>query len=111
MSSSKLSSMGTIVSTKIREDNKVQIELVVDCDEWMQLKGNLNDVHVFSDGIADIKANISQRGKNSATKYFLIPKELRAKLNFDENTKCQKIDTKTKSIFVYVVDKLSGKKK
>ena len=56
--------------------------------------------------VSDIKANISQRGKNEATKYFLIPKELRKGLNFNAKTTCQKIETKTKTIFIYVMDNL-----
>ncbi len=103
--------MGTIISSRIRDDHKVVVELSIDYEEWMQLKGNLNDVHVFSENVALTCSNISQRGKNSATKYFLIPKELRKNLIFDENTKCQKLDTKTKTIFVYVIDKLKEHRK
>lgn len=97
--------MGTIISSRIREDNKVIVELAIDYNEWVQLRGNLNDVHIFSDSVESVYTNISQRGKNSATKYFLIPKELRKNLEFDEQTRCQKIDTKTKTIFIYSVDK------
>jgi len=78
----------------------------MDYDESVQLRGHMSNIHLFSENVADIKANISQRGKNEATKYFLIPKELRKNLKFDSKTTCQKIETKTKIIFVYVVDKL-----
>ena len=67
----------------------------------------MDNIHVFSENVADVTTNISQRGKNEATKYFLIPRELRKGLKFSEkNITCQKIDTKSKTIFVYVIDKL-----
>ncbi len=98
--------MGTILSSKIKDDGKVVLELCVDYEEAIQLRGHMENVHIFSENVADIRTNISQRGKNEATKYFLIPRELRKGLKFTENTTCQKIETKSKVIFVYVVDKL-----
>jgi len=78
----------------------------MDYDESVQLKGHMSNIHLFSENVADIKTNISQRGKNEATKYFLIPKELRKNLKFNEKTTCQKIETKTKTIFIYVLDQI-----
>ena len=69
------------------------------------------NIHTFSEDAATIKTHLSQRGANEATKYFLIPRELRENLNFDENVKCQKIDTETRSIFIFVVDKNEKEKK
>ena len=76
-----------------------------DYDEYLQLKGHLDDVHAFTEHVAETKANISQRGKNEATKYFLIPRQLRKGLNFNSATSCQKIELRDKIIFIYVVDK------
>ena len=98
--------MGTILSAKMNDDRKVIFEASINYDEYVQLKGYMDNVHVFSENIADVKANISQRGKNEATKYFLIPKELRSGLKFNAKTTCQKIETNTKTIFIYVVDKM-----
>ena len=98
--------MGAILSSRMKDDGKVIFEVAVDYDESTQLKGYMDNVHVFSENVADIKTNISRRGKNEATKYFLIPKELRRNLKFNEKTTCQKIESKTKTIFIYVVDKI-----
>ncbi|MCH7548156.1 MAG: hypothetical protein IH969_01235 [Candidatus Krumholzibacteriota bacterium] len=98
--------MGTILSTKVKDDGKIIFEVALEYEESVQLKGHMNDVHVFSENVADIDTHISQRGKNEATKYFLIPRELRKDLKFNAKTKCQKIETKTKTIFIYVVDKI-----
>ena len=98
--------MGAILSSRMKEDGKVVFEVLVDYDESVQLKGFMDNVHVFSENVADIKTNISQRGKNEATKYFLIPRELRRNLKFTAKTTCQKIESKTKTIFIYVIDKI-----
>ena len=66
--------MGTILGSKITKDNHVIFEVQLDYEESLQLKGHIKKVHLFSEDAADIKANLSQRGKNEATKYFLIPR-------------------------------------
>jgi len=98
--------MGAILSSRIKDDGKVIFEIAVDYEESMQLKGNMQNVHIFSESAGSIESKISQRGKREATKYFLIPKELRESLNLSAKTSCQRLDTKTKAVFIYVVDKL-----
>jgi len=87
------------------ENNKIALEVVVDYDEATQLKGQMQNIYVFSEYNSLFKAGISQRGKNEATKYFLIPKELRKNLKFNGNVSCQRMDTKTKIAFIYLVEK------
>jgi hypothetical protein len=101
----KPSDMGSIISSKVRDDDKVVIEVCIDKDEALQLKGNLNDIHIFAEGVVDVDTHLSLRGKNEATKYFLIPKQLRRDLEFSRKVRCQKIETGTKVMFVYVLDK------
>jgi hypothetical protein len=96
--------MGSIISSR-REANKVVVEAALDHEELVQLKGEIDDIHLFSEKIADLQTNISQRGKNEATKYFLIPRNLRKDLNIMEPVSCQRINTPDKAIFVYVVNK------
>ena len=98
--------MGSILGTKTTKDNKVIFEVEMDYEESLKLKGHIKNVHVFSEDAAEIKTNLSQRGTNEATKYFLIPRELRENLTFNEKVKCQKIDTDTRTIFVFVVSKI-----
>ena len=76
-----------------------------------QWKGNIKNIHIFSEDAAEIKTNLSQRGTNEATKYFLIPKELRENLIFSEEVKCQKIETDTRTIFIFVVEKANENKR
>lgn len=98
--------MGTILSSKIKEDGKMIFEVLLSYDEALQLQGNITDVHLFTENVVDAETMITQRGKNEATTYFLVPKELRKKQKLKGKATCQKIETKTKSIFIYVIDKL-----
>jgi hypothetical protein len=98
--------MGKILGSKTTKEGKVIFEVEMEYEEALLLKGNIKNIHVFSEDVADIKTNLSQRGKNEATKYFLIPRELRNNLKFNEKVRCQKIETDAKIIFVYVVDKI-----
>ena len=102
----KINKMGTILGTKITKDNKIIFEVEMDYEESLKLKGHIKNVHIFSEDAAEIKTNLSQRGTNEATKYFLIPRELRGDLKFNEQVKCQKIDTDTRTVFVFVVNKI-----
>ena len=98
--------MGSIINSKTANDGKLIFEVLVDYEESLELKGHIKNVHLFSEDATDTKAKISLRGRKAATKYFLIPKDLRKDLKFDALVKCQKIETQSKVIFVYVVDKL-----
>lgn len=98
--------MGTILGTKTTKDNKIIFEVEIDYEESLKLKGHIKNIHVFSEDATEIKASLSQRGTNEATKYFLIPRELRNDLTFNEKVKCQKIETDARKIFVFVVDKI-----
>ena len=99
--------MGKVLGTKTTKEGNVLFEIELDYEEALQLKGHIQNIHIFSEDVADVKTNLSQRGKNEATKYFLIPRELRSGLKFNEKVKCQKLETDSKIIFVYVVDKIS----
>lgn len=98
--------MGSIISSKTTKEGKIIFEVLVDYEESLQLKGHVQNIYLFSEDVADIKTNLSARGKNEATKYFLIPRELRHNIKFGDKVKCQKIESESKMIFIYVVDKL-----
>lgn len=99
--------MGSILSSKTTKDGRIVYEVLVDYEESLQLKGCIKNIYLFSEDVADIKTNLSSRGPNEATKYFLIPRELRHNIKFTDKVKCQKLESKSKIIFIYVVDKLS----
>lgn len=98
--------MGTILSTKMMKDDKVVFEVEMDYEDSLKLKGHIKNIHVFSEDAAEIRTNLSQRGANEATKYFLIPRELREGLKFNKSVKCQKVETDSRNIFIFVVDKV-----
>lgn len=100
-----LTTMGTILGSKLKGEGKVVFEVLMDYEEAVQLQGHMDNVHIFSENITDLRTNISTRGKNAATKYLLIPRELRKNIKFDKEINCQKIELKDKIIFVYTVEK------
>ncbi|MBW2966132.1 hypothetical protein KY342_03445 [Candidatus Woesearchaeota archaeon] len=98
--------MGLILNSKV-VGSKVIFTICVDHEEALQLKGHVKNVYLFSEQTAQIKANLTARGKNSATKYFLIPRGLREDIKFPQKQiLCQRIDSKEHAIFVYLVNKL-----
>lgn len=97
--------MGDIISSKIRDDGKVVFEIVVDYDEAKQLMGHMDKIRIFSENTPAHEARMCQRGRNEATKYFLIPKHLRGNLKLRSNALCHKIDAKSKLLFIYIMDK------
>ena len=97
--------MGTIISSKKDGDNVI-MEVLADYEEFLQLKGHLNNIRLITENTAEIQTNISQRGKNQATKYFLIPRQFRKGFKFNNTTSCQRLDVKDKVLFIYVINKL-----
>jgi hypothetical protein len=96
--------MGKILSSK-RSERGIVFEIEVDYEEAVLLHGHYDNVHLFTEEIADYKTNISSRGKNEITKYFLIPKCLRENIDYKSPINCQKIETCDKIMFIYVVKK------
>jgi hypothetical protein len=100
--------MGKIIGiTQGENEEEVIIKVKLDYKESLQLRGNIKNIHLFSEDASKTKANLSQRGKNGATKYFLIPKDLRKGMKYTETVRCQKIDVGNKTFFIYIVDKVS----
>jgi hypothetical protein len=97
--------MGTILSTKLKGEDKVIFEVLMDYDEAVQLQGHMDDIHLFSENISELRTNVSTRGKNGTTKYLLIPREMRKDIDFGKDINCQKIILNDKIVFIYVVEK------
>lgn len=97
--------MGSILSSKRISNGKVVYEVCLDYDETMQLKGNMEGIYLFSENVADFKTRISGRGRQEATKYFLIPRQLRKNLKINAKVSCQRLETKTKVVFIYTIEK------
>ena len=96
-----------IINSMRRNGDKFDVELSLGASEIKHLAGKMDAIHLFCEHAAECRTTISQRGRNEATKYFLIPRELRKNLKFNWNVSCQRINTPEKVIFVYVVDKIS----
>lgn len=98
--------MGEIIGSKVRPDGKIVLNLLLTQEEALNLQGHIDNIRVFSDNTLSVKTNLSERGANGATKYFLIPSHLRRDVYIHNNVTCQRIDAGNKSLFVYLVDRL-----
>lgn len=97
--------MGKISSVKTINDEKVTMTLELTQKEALWLKGNLDKMHVFSENNLEFETRLVQRGKRESTKYFLMPKEFRKGIIPSNSVKCNKIETTTKNLFIFAVDK------
>lgn len=96
--------MGTIIGSKVRDDGKIVFEVVVENLEALQLKGNVDNIYLISDNNRDEEITVSQRGKNEATMYFLIPKNHRTGLDSHKNARFNLTKIPGKKLYTYVID-------
>ncbi len=94
--------MATIRKQELH-DERVVAEIELTRHEAKELRGEMANVTLFTEERAHVPARISLRGRNEATKYFLIPRQLRKDLNTMGSVSCQRIERPDKDIFVYVV--------
>jgi len=100
--------MGSIIASRRAKNGKVILQVELDYKEALELRGCLENVFLFPEDIATTKSNLSCRGRNDNTKYFLIPKELRKDLKFPKLVKCNRVNFSNRTFFVYVVGKGFG---
>lgn len=97
--------MGRIITLKNINEEKIIINLESNQRHMINLKGNLEKIHIFSRNAFDITTRLVQRGRKESTKYLLIPKEFRKILMPSDSIKCQNIETKTKHLIIFEVPK------
>jgi hypothetical protein len=104
--------MGEILTSRRHTQNgKVIVEVLLDQQEYRQLGGEMDNVYLFSERTASIPSKVSLRGRNEATKYFLIPRQLRKKLAIYGGVSCQRFDYQGRAVFIYVVDSYKSQHK
>ncbi len=94
--------MGKILAQKLHESG-ILAEVLLTREEARDLGGEMENVMVFTEERAKTPSRISLRGRNEATKYFLIPKHLRKTLNTRGSVSCQRMKREDKDVFIYVV--------
>lgn len=103
--------MGHIAAVKTMKNGKVVVTLELNEKELVWLQGNMHDMHLFSEANLTYNSKLVQRGKRESSKYFLMPKELRKDLVTNSEVNCNKIETKSKTIYLFSVDKVPDLKK
>lgn len=97
--------MAKLISMK-NNGEKYLYEIEAETQELNQIKGSSDNLIFFSDENFNLETNISKRGRQGRTKYFLIPKGLRKRIDLsDKRIVCQRLDLKNKIFFVYAVSK------
>ena len=96
--------MGSVKSTRITANNRVEYTVSIDYDESLLLKGHVTNVHIFSEDSADIKTNITSRGKGN-TKYIRVPQRIAKEIRDNTIVKCLRMDSADKVIIYTVIEK------
>jgi hypothetical protein len=97
--------MGNILQIKASSNDSFHVTLDLNPTEVLWLKGNMDKMHLFSEDSLTTFTRLVQRGKKESTKYFLLPREFRKGIIPSDSVACTMIDSKTKSIFIYAVNK------
>jgi len=96
--------MGSVKSTRITANNKVEYVVSIDYEEALLLKGHVTSMHLFSEDSADVKTNILSRGRGN-TKYIRVPTKLSKNIRENSSVKCFRLNSKDKIIICAVIDK------
>jgi hypothetical protein len=97
--------MGEILCSRREErSNKVIVEVLLHQNEFRQLRGEMTNIVLFSEEGVATPSKVSLRGRNEATQYFLVPRQLRKQMNPFGAVNCQRIETNGKQVFIYIVD-------
>ena len=94
--------MGRILECK-PVGKKVKCIVCADIDEGLQLGGKLKDVYLFCSDACDTKAGVCESGDNYSTKYFEVPKKLKVKGDMGKEISCQKLESRGKTFFIYII--------
>ncbi len=96
--------MAIIINSK-RYDDYILVSLKLDFEEAKVFNNMVGNVSLIPHELVKTESAIYERGKNGATKYFLIPKSLRKDTKLTKFVSCLKVDTKDKIIWTYFMDK------
>lgn len=96
--------MAIIVGSRQVRD-KVVFKVEADMSESLNLKGNLRNVIMFPLDTCDIDSQIIEKGREGATKHFLLPMSLRKKnKGRPNNISYQAHDMNEKAVFIFSLE-------
>ena len=100
--------MGEVLGTRLSENGKVVFEVQLPYQDALQLGGQISRVYLFAEAQMQLRSRLIRRGKNEATTYLLVPKDLRELLLSGELTKpakAQVVENGDKYFLIFMVDK------
>ncbi len=95
----------TMITANITANNKVEYTVSINYEESLLLKGHVTNMHLFSEDSAELKTNITSRGKDN-TKYIHIPGQLAKDITDKSNARCLRFESPYKIIIFTVIDKI-----
>ncbi len=98
--------MGKIIHSKNISDKSVIIKVLMTQDEMKNFKGNLKDIHMFSENLFLDKASVAIRGNYGATQYFKIPFQLKTRQKYKDRMVVQKVENFSKIFYIYTLTKI-----
>jgi hypothetical protein len=98
--------MGRILGLKSLNNEKVVVNIELTQNEALKLRGNLDDIHIFSENNLQDQTRLVQRGKRESTKYFLLPRNFRKGVFPSNEVGCLKIETRNQHIFIFRLNKI-----
>lgn len=96
--------MAIIINSK-RHDDHIVLSVKIDFEEARVLKDMVGTISLIPHESVKVESTVYERGKNGATKYFLIPKLLRKDTLLTKSISCMKFDAEDKIIWAYFMEK------
>jgi hypothetical protein len=98
--------MGEIISSKELTNGNIIYKIILEDYEALSLKNAINNINLFSSDLFNNENFIMKRGNEGVTKYFEIPFNLRfRKKKFHNRLTIQKLETYSKTFYIYVIKK------
>lgn len=93
--------MGNIVSSRQLTNKKVIIKFLTESQDFKNIKGNMKNIHFFSENKCTKEACLKERGNNKTTKYVEIPLTLRPRKKNYQKLSYQRIESPKDTYYIY----------
>ena len=97
--------MGQIISSKQLTNKDFVHKILLNHQEIKNLKNHMKNIYAFTPQNCNKQAQINSRGNGGVTKYFKVPLSLRSRKKHSGTISYQKIETKNKIFYIYVLKK------
>jgi hypothetical protein len=100
----KDSAVGVINQVRVKGEDRVLVELMMNKQEYLELQGKIEQLSLISEERCDRPVKYTRRGSGNGSLYFLAPKEIKFLKGLDR-TKVQVIERQRSYLAVYRIPK------